>query len=83
MIFGVQSLENRNQSLEQSMLNFIHPIVSFVYPQWCSLVENHIKDGTISNAYFESLIGGIGDEKGWQKKQKGETKSIAVEYQQT
>jgi len=60
---GLQlSSSARSQSLEQLTFGFIHQIVSFVYPQLCSLVKNRVKDVTISSAYYEDLIGGIGDE---------------------
>lgn len=51
-IFRVQSLENRNQALEQSTLNYIAQISQFVYPQWIPALEQHIEDGGIADRYI-------------------------------
>ncbi len=38
IIFRIQSLENRNLSLEQSTLNYVYNITHWTYPQWGSSV---------------------------------------------
>lgn len=56
IIFRIQSLENRNQSLEQTTLNYIFQITQAVYPQWSSSVENDIRSKGLTNRYFSSRV---------------------------
>lgn len=56
IIFRIQSLENRNQLLEESTLNFIFQITQFTYPQWIPSVEEHIRNGTITNRYYDRSV---------------------------
>ena len=51
IIFRIQSLENRNLSLEQSTLNYIYNITHWTYPQWGSSVEDDIRSGKITTRY--------------------------------
>lgn len=51
VIFRIQSLENRNQSLEQSTLNYIHQIIGWSYPAWTSSTEEHIRSKSITDRY--------------------------------
>ena len=55
VIFRIQSLENRNQSLEQLTLSYIHQVVGWSYPAWTSAVEDEIKNKSIRNRYYESI----------------------------
>ena len=53
IIFRIQSLENRSQSLEQSTLNYIYQITGgWTYPQWTSSVEDDIRNKSITNRYY-------------------------------
>lgn len=56
VIFRIQSLENRNQSLEQTTLNFIFQITQVVYPQWSSSVEDDIRIKGLTNRYFSNRV---------------------------
>jgi hypothetical protein len=56
VIFRIQSLENRNQSLEQSTLNYIFQITQVVYPQWSSSVEDDIKSKALSNLFYSNRL---------------------------
>jgi hypothetical protein len=51
VIFRIQSLENRNLSLEQSTLNYVFNITRWTYPQWGLSVEDDIKSGRITTRY--------------------------------
>ena len=55
-IFRIQSLENRNQSLEQSTLNYIFQITAITYPQCIPRVENAIKSGALTNWYYNNRL---------------------------
>jgi hypothetical protein len=55
IIFRIQSLENRNQSLEQSTLNYISQTMGWSYPEWTSSVEDDIKNKTLTNRYYARL----------------------------
>jgi hypothetical protein len=52
-IFRIQSLENRVQSLEQSTLDYVYKIIKHTYPEWDDRFEENIKNGNITNNYFE------------------------------
>lgn len=54
IIFRIQTLENRNQSLEQSTLNYIGQISGFAYPQWIPSVEEHIEKGYVTERYLKN-----------------------------
>lgn len=60
IIFRVQSLENRNQSLEQTTLNYITQLSDFVYAKWTSSIEEHIESGVITERYLKKRIGKLG-----------------------
>jgi hypothetical protein len=53
IIFRIQSLENRNQSLEQSTINYIFQISQQIYPKWLPCLEEHIRRGIITQKYHE------------------------------
>jgi hypothetical protein len=55
IIFRIQSLENRNQSLEQSTLNYISQTLGRSYPEWTSSVEEDIRNKTLTNRYYAHL----------------------------
>jgi hypothetical protein len=55
VIFRIQSLENRNQSLEQSTLNYIFQTTESIYPKWSSIVEKDIENKSLSNHYFSII----------------------------
>ena len=52
IIFRIQSLENRNHSLEQSTLNYISQTMGWSYPEWTASLEEDIKNKTITNRYY-------------------------------
>src|SRR3990172_1291104 len=55
IIFRIQSLENRNHSLEQTTLNYISQTTGWSYPEWTSSVEEDIKNKTLTNRYYARL----------------------------
>jgi len=55
IIFRIQSLENRNQSLEQTTLNYISQALGFTYPEWTSSLEDDIKNQSITNRFYASV----------------------------
>jgi hypothetical protein len=55
IVFRIQSLENRNFSLEQSTLNYIYNIIKWTYPKWGSAVEEHIKSQFITERYYNLM----------------------------
>ena len=55
IIFRIQSLENRNQSLEQTTLNYISQALGFTYPEWTSSLEDDIKNHSITNRFYASV----------------------------
>ena len=55
IIFRIQSLENRNQSLEQSTLNYIHHTTGWSYPTWTSSTEGDIRNKSITNRYYSLM----------------------------
>ena len=56
IIFRIQTLENRKQSLEESTLNFIFQITKMTYPQWIPSVETDIKSGSLTNRYYNRRV---------------------------
>ena len=56
VIFRIQSLENRNQSLEQSTLNYIYQTTQNIYPQWSPSVEEDIRSKDLTNRYFSDRV---------------------------
>jgi hypothetical protein len=56
IVFRIQSLENRNFSLEQSTLNYIFQITHFIYPQWLTSLEDDIRSGKITNRYYDNRV---------------------------
>lgn len=56
IIFRIQSLENRNQLLEESTLNFIFQTTRLIYPQWIPSVEEDIRNRTLTNRYYDKRV---------------------------
>jgi hypothetical protein len=56
IVFRIQSLENRNFSVEQSTLNYIYNSVGWSYPEWTQSVENDIKNRLITNRYYKKRV---------------------------
>jgi hypothetical protein len=87
IIFRIQSLENRNQQLEQSTLNYISQALGWSYPEWTSSVEDDIKNKTITNRYYARLPPKTDEfivaEKGRQQKRLEEALDLHVRVQQT
>jgi len=52
IIFRIQSLENRKETLEQSTLNYISQITGIVYPQWIPDVEDDIRKERLTDRYY-------------------------------
>ena len=55
IVFRIQSLENRNFSIEQSILNYTHRLIGWTYPEWISSVEEDIRNKSITNRYYSNL----------------------------
>ena len=55
IIFRIQSLENRNHSLEQATINYISQTMGFSYPEWTSSLENDIRNQTVINRYYAKI----------------------------
>ena len=55
IIFRIQSLENRNQSLEQSTLNYISQTMGWSYPEWTPSLEEDIRKETLTNRYYANV----------------------------
>jgi hypothetical protein len=55
IIFRIQSLENRSQSLEQTTLNYIQQTMGLTYPEWTSSLEDDIKNQTLTNKYYANI----------------------------
>jgi hypothetical protein len=55
VIFRIQSLENRNQALEQSTLNYIFQTMDSIYPKWSSIVEKDIDSKHLSDYYYSKI----------------------------
>ena len=53
-IFRIQSLENRNESLEQTTLNYISQTFGYSYPEWTQSLENEIRNKTLTNKYYSN-----------------------------
>jgi len=64
-IFRIQSLENRNQSLEQSTLNYIFQITVITYPQWIPSVEEAISSKSITDRYYKHRVDYLNQETGF------------------
>lgn len=52
VIFRIQSLENRLNSLEDSTLDYIFLTSQRAYPEWLPIVENDIRTGEIAERYL-------------------------------
>ncbi len=52
IIFRIQSLENRNHSLEQATLNYISQTMGWSYPEWTSSLETDIRSETLTKKYY-------------------------------
>lgn len=55
IIFRIQSLENRLQSLEEFTLDYIFHLAIFTYPMWLPSVEEDIRSGIIVQRYYLKL----------------------------
>jgi hypothetical protein len=55
IVFRIQSLENRSNSIEQSTLNYISQTMGRTYPQWTLSLEDDIKNQTLTNRYYSSV----------------------------
>jgi len=53
IIFRIQSLENRLHSLEDFVINYIFQITHQIYPKWLPILEEHIRNGSITNKYHK------------------------------
>jgi hypothetical protein len=61
IVFRIQSLENRSQTLEQQTLNYIHQTTQWSYPTWSDSVEQDIKNGSITARYALYYVKGGDD----------------------
>src|SRR3990170_186042 len=87
IIFRIQSLENRNHSLEQTTLNYISQTMGWSYPEWTSSLEEDIKNSTLTNRYYARLPSKadefIATERDRQQKRLEEALDLHVRIQQT
>ena len=87
IIFRIQSLENRNHSLEQATLNYISQTMGMSYPEWTSSLEGDIKAETLTNRYFANVPSKtkeiIMEEKQRQQKRLEEALDMHTRIQQT
>ena len=87
IIFRIQSLENRNHSLEQSTLNYISQTMGWSYPEWTLSLENDIKNQTLTNRYYADIPskseGLVLEEKQRQQKRLEEALDLHARIQQT
>ena len=87
IIFRIQSLENRNHSLEQTTLNYISQTMGWSYPEWTSSLEEDIKNKTLTNRYYARLHSRtdefIDAEKDRQQKRLEEALDLHARIQQT
>jgi uncharacterized membrane protein len=87
IIFRIQSLENRNESLEQTTLNYISQTMGWSYPEWTASLEDDIKNKTITNRYFGHVPSGtdefIAAEKDRHQKRLEEALELHTRTQQT
>jgi hypothetical protein len=87
IIFRIQSLENRSNSIEQSTLNYISQTMGWTYPEWTSSLENDIKSKVITNRYYtnqhlkDDVI--VVAEKDRQQKRLEESLDLHIRIQQT
>ena len=56
IIFRIQTLENRRESIEESALGYILQITGITYPQWIPSVEADIENGTLTNRYYRHRL---------------------------
>jgi hypothetical protein len=87
IIFRIQSLENRNQSLEQSTLNYISQTLGWSYPEWTRSVEDDIRTKSLTNRYYARLPSKtdelVATEKDRQQKRLEEALDLHARIQQT
>jgi len=87
IIFRIVSLENRNQSLEQSTLNYISQTMGWSYPEWTSSVEDDIRNKTLTNRYYARLPSKTDElviaERDRQQKRLEEALNLHTRIQQT
>lgn len=71
IIFRIQSLENRNQQLEESTLNFIFQTTRSAYPKWIPSVEEGIQNKALTEQYYKSRVKSLDlSQSGYDKKVK-------------
>jgi len=87
IIFRIQSLENRNQSLEHATMNYISQTMGISYPEWTESLENDIANQNITNRYFASIPSKtkefVFEEKQRQQKRLEEALDLHTRIQQT
>ena len=87
IVFRIVSLENRNQSLEQSTLNYISQTMGWSYPEWTSSVEDDIRNKTLTNRYYARLPSKTDElviaERDRQQKRLEEALNLHTRIQQT
>jgi hypothetical protein len=87
IIFRIQSLETRNQLLEQSTLNYISQTLGWSYPEWTSTVEDDIRNKTLTNRYYAHLPSKadklVIEERDRQQKKLEETLNLHSRIRQT
>jgi hypothetical protein len=87
IIFRIQSLENRNQSLEQATLNYIAQTFGWSYPEWTASLEADIRNQTLTNKYYMNVPAKsqelIFEEKQRQQKRLEEALDLHTRIQQT
>jgi hypothetical protein len=87
IIFRIQSLENRNASLEQSTLNYISQTLGWSYPKWTSSLEDDIKSKVLTDRYYAHLPSRsaeiVTEERGRQQKRLEEALDLHTRIQKT
>ena len=87
IIFRIQSLENRNHSLEQTTLNYISQTMGWSYPEWTASLEEDIKNKTLTNRYYARIPSKtdefVATERDRQQKRLEEALDLHTRIQQT
>src|SRR4030065_1140560 len=87
IIFRIQSLENRNHSLEQTTLNYISQTMGWMYPEWTGSLEEDIKNKTLTNRYYARIPSKtdefVATERDRQQKRLEEALDLHTRIQQT
>ena len=86
-IFRIQSLENRNESLEQTTLNYISQTLGWSYPEWTQSLEDDIRNETLTNRYYANPLSRteefIAAERDRQQKRLEEALDLHTRIEQT